>query len=263
MGLEGNQGALSLTGGSAPAIRPSLGAGISRFWAKPALTRQSSEDRWCNTPLVPRDPRRDLHRTLANLGKQLFPRSQVPGRKGTELRKGESERAWGKEKVRAGWTPLLGRPSSATPPGEKRMHKSLEASGGRPNEKRSLGPPPSTQDHDPPEVTSRVPGLPHQLPACPSQTRWERGGEEASWLQRCAPVHSGGVRRLAGSCAFRARAGACEGLGKLAARQGGKDIRMHQVQSREPTVRGRERTASSRSTGRSHREPRRTRSARV
>lgn len=89
---------------------------------------------------------------------------------------------------------------------------------------RSLSPPPSTQDRDPREATSRDPGLPHQLPACPSQTRWERGGEEASWLQRCAPVHSGGVSRLAGSCAFRARAGACEGLGKLAARQGGKDI---------------------------------------
>lgn len=143
------------------------------------------------------------------------------------------------------------------------MHKSPEASGGRPREKKSLSPPPSTQDRDPREAISRVPGLPHQLPACPSQTRWERGGEEASWLQRCAPVHSGGVRRLAGSCAFRARAGACEGFGKLAARQGGKTSRMHQVQSREPTVRGRERTASSRSTGRSHREPRRTRSARV
>lgn len=104
------------------------------------------------------------------------------------------------------------------------MHKSPEASGGRPREKRSLDPPPFTQDQDPREAISRVPGLPHQLPACPSQTRWERGGEEASWLQRCAPVHSGGVRRLAGSCAFRARAGACEGLGKLVARQGGKDI---------------------------------------
>lgn len=44
-GLEANQGALSLTGGSTPAIGPSLAAAISQEALGKALTRQSTEDR--------------------------------------------------------------------------------------------------------------------------------------------------------------------------------------------------------------------------
>lgn len=58
------------------------------------------------------------------------------------------------------------------------------------------------------------------------------------------------VGRLEGSCAFRPRAGACEGLGKLAAGALGWERHPKRIRcrAREPTVRSRERTASSGAT---------------
>lgn len=85
-----------------------------------------------------------------------------------------------------------------------------------------------------------------------------RAGCSAALL--CIPVGSADWQDRAHFERVRERA---RGWASLQCARVGKTSRKHQVQSGEPTVRGRERTASSGSTGCSHREPRRTRSARV
>lgn len=123
--------------------------------------------------------------------------------------------------------------------------------------------------HLPPKIT--IPGKsPAGSPASRTSCRRARvkhagsvaGGRRAgcSGALLCIPVGSAGWQDRAHFERVRERA---RGWASLQRARVGKTSRMHQVQSREPTVRGRERTASSRSTGRSHREPRRTRSARV
>lgn len=169
MGLEANQGALSLTRGSAPAIGPSLAAAISQAAQGKALTRQSSEDRsrFQHTPRSQRPPPR-LAEDFGKLGKATFPRESGPGRKGTELRKQGKRKRRGKEQVRSGWTvALLGRPGGAT----RRRRGSTKAlrrmvGGQARRDLRVLRLPPKIRI--PGKAISKVPGLPHQLPACPS-----------------------------------------------------------------------------------------------
>lgn len=136
------------------------------------------------------------------------------------LTSGESERDPGKgegpNRLDAAARPAGRR----NPQGEKKKHKSPEASGGRPSEKRSLGPPPSTQDRDPHEATSRVPGLPHQLPACPSQDTlgaWRGGGERVAAVRFCAfrwGPQAGRIVRISSACrSVRGAGQACSAPG--------------------------------------------------
>lgn len=123
--------------------------------------------------------------------------------------------------------------------------------------------------HLPPKI--RIPGKPPAgSPASRTSCRRARVKHAGSVAGRrragcsgallCILVGSAGCQDRAHFERVRERA---RGWASLQRARVEKTSRMHQVQSREPTVRGRERTASSGSTGRSHREPRRTRSARV
>lgn len=95
---EGGHGALGqssprLTRRSAPSMLPAQAAApLPRLGGKPALTRSSCGHRArAHTPRAPRDPRRDLETSSANLGKQLFLGSQPPERKGAELGRGKTK----------------------------------------------------------------------------------------------------------------------------------------------------------------------------
>lgn len=251
MGLEANQGALSLTRGSAPAIGPSLAAAISQAALGKALTRQSSEDRsrFQHTPRSQRPPPR-LAEDFGKLGKATFPRESGPGRKGTELRKQGKRKRPGKGAGPKRLDGGVARPARRRNPQEKGKHKSPAANGGRPSKKRSPGPPSPTQDQDPRESHQQGPRPPAPaagVPELDTLGAW-RGGGELVAAERVFAFRW--VSRLAGSCAFRARAGACEGLGKLAAGAPGWERHPERIRcrAREPTVRGRERTASSGST---------------
>lgn len=123
LSLKGNQGALSLTRSSAPDPTVARCSGQPTLGKASANPPQSSKDRWRNTPLVPRDPRLDLQRTLANLEKQLFPGSQVPGRKGSELKKGGKRKRPGKGECPSRLDAAARPAGRRNPPGEKRKHK--------------------------------------------------------------------------------------------------------------------------------------------
>lgn len=73
---------------------------------------------------------------------------------------------------------------------------------------------------------------------------WRGEGELVAAERFCAFQWVG---KQAGSCVFRPRAGACEGLGKLATSAPGWERHPKRIRcrARKPTVRGQERTASS------------------
>lgn len=95
------------------------------------------------------------------MAEQLFPASQVSGRKGTKLRKEGKRKRPGKGDGLSG-TDTAARPAVRRQPREEKgKHKSRAASGGR----QALRLPPRIEN--PREAASRVPDLPHQQPACP------------------------------------------------------------------------------------------------
>ena len=101
-----------------------------------------------------------------------------------------------------------------------------------------------------------------QQPARRAQAHCERPGELGERVSAERVCAFQRVRGPARSCAFRARAGvpvALQASRKLAGVR--KASRTHQVQSRAPTERGRERNCELRRHGGSRREPRRARSA--
>lgn len=107
---EGDHGALGqssprLTRRSAPSMRPAQAAApLPRLGGKPALSRPSCGHRArAHTPRAPRDPRRDLEMSSANLGKQLFLGSQPPERKEAELGRGKTKESRRKATSPAGW----------------------------------------------------------------------------------------------------------------------------------------------------------------
>lgn len=196
--------------------------------------------------------------------KQLFPGSQVPGRKGSELRNGEKRKRAGKREGPSGLDAAARPAGRRNPPVEKRKHKKLRGEWWEAKREEDLW-----VLHLPPRIG--IPGKP--LAGSPAsrtscrRARVRHAGSVAgrrragcSGARLCIPVGSAGCQDRAHFERVRERA---RGWASLQRARVGKTSRMHQVQSREPTVRGRERTASSGSTGCSHREPRRTRSARV
>lgn len=199
--------------------------------------------------------------------KQLFPGSQVPGRKGTVLRKGGKRKRPGKGESPSGLDAAArpaGRRNPPPPPEGRRSSTKAPGEWWETKVRRDLW-----VLHLPPKI-----GIPRKPPAGSPASRTScrrarvrhagsvegrrRAGCSAALL--CIPVGSADWQDRAHFERVRERA---RGWASLQRARVGKTSRMHQVQSREPTVRGRERTASSGSTGCSHREPRRTRSARV
>lgn len=188
----------------------------------------------------------------------------MPGRKGSELRKGGKRKRPGKGECPSRLDAAARPAGRRNPPGgEKEAQKApRQVVGGQ--ARRDLW-----VLHLPPRI--EIPGKPPagslaSRTSC-RRARVRHAGSVAgrrragcSGARLCIPVGSAGCQDRAHFERVRERA---RGWASLQRARVGKTFRMHQVQSREPTVRGRERTASSGSTGCSHREPRRTRSARV